>query len=147
MIDRLGSVPIFVTDQERALAFYRDTLGLEVVMDIPIGGSLRWIAVAPHKGGTELILFHPAIGGQRAEELANRVGAFTGIVLLTHDIHKTYAELCAQGVVFESEPVQQPWGGLETWFSDPDGNRFHLAQRPSWMYEEPSALSLDAMGQ
>lgn len=147
MIDRLGSVPIFVTDQERALAFYRDTLGFEVVMDIPIGGSLRWIAVAPYKGGTEIILFHPDIGGHRAKELAKRVGAFTGIVLLTNDIHKTYAELCAHGVSCESEPVQQAWGGLETWFSDPDGNRFHLAQRPSWMYEEHSPASLDAMRQ
>ena len=64
MITHIGSVPVFVSDLNRALAFYRDQLGFKVIMDVPYGGTdsddkFRWIAVTPQKGKTELILFLP----------------------------------------------------------------------------------------
>ena len=130
---RLGSVPVFVSDQNRALEFYCDKLGFEVVMDIPVAEGIRWVAVAPSRGDTELILFPPAMGGKREEELKQRVGTWTGIVFLTDDIYAAYQTLRQQGGEFDAKPSQQPWGGLETRFSDPDGNSFHLAQRPEWM--------------
>jgi uncharacterized glyoxalase superfamily protein PhnB len=89
--------------------------------------------VASRKGETELILYPPAFGGDQEQKLNQRVGQWTGIVFLTDDISTTYETLRQRGVEFEAEPSQQPWGGLETWFSDPDGNRLHLAQRPEWM--------------
>jgi len=130
---RLGSVPVFVSDQDRALEFYRDKLGFEVVADIPVAERIRWVAVASRKGEAEIILYPPAFGGDKEEELKRRVGQWTGMVFLTEDIRATYEMLRQRGVEFEAEPSQQPWGGLETWFSDPDGNRLHLAQRPDWM--------------
>ena len=136
MVTRLGSMPIFVTDQDRALEFYRDKLGFEVVYDVPIGGDRRWIAVAREKGETELILFHPESysgNAERSEELHKRVGIWTGIIFLTDDIQADYKMLCESGVEFDSEPQKQPWGGWEAFFRDPDGNRFHLAQRPAGM--------------
>jgi uncharacterized glyoxalase superfamily protein PhnB len=73
------------------------------------------------------------MGGDREEELRKRVGTWAGIIFLTDDIHAPYETLRQRGVEFEAEPSQQPWGGLETWFSDPDGNGFHLVQRPEGM--------------
>src|SRR5688572_25920910 len=132
MITRLGSVPVFVSDQDRALAFYRDKLGFEVVIDYQYGPEFRWLTVARQKGETEIILFRPvpSIVANRVEEIKKRIGTWTGIVFLTDDIHDTYEMLRKRGVEFEAEPRVQSWGGQETWFSDPDGNSFHLVQRP-----------------
>jgi catechol 2,3-dioxygenase-like lactoylglutathione lyase family enzyme len=132
---RLGSVPVFVSDQERALEFYRDRLGLEVVLDIPYGPEFRWLALAERKGATEVILFRPArsvVGDQQAE-VEKRIGVWTGIVFLTDDIERDYERLRERGVEFLTRPAAQPWGGWEAQFSDPDGNRYHLAQRPDAM--------------
>jgi lactoylglutathione lyase len=129
MITYLATVPVFVSDQDAALQFYKDKLGLEVVTDMPYGGGARWLTVKPKRGETELLLF-AAHSPNAPEGAERRVGGWTGMVFRTDDIWKTYEELRGRGVEFEAEPSQQPWGGMETWFSDPDGNRFHLAQRP-----------------
>ncbi len=135
MIANIGSIPVFVSDQECALEFYRDKLGFEVVMEAPYPEGFRWIAVTPQKGQTELILFQPAMcmDEDKVEETKKRVGIWTGIIFLTDDIQSTYKMLRERGVVFDAEPSQQFWGGLETWFCDPDGNRFHLVQQPEFM--------------
>lgn len=132
MITRIGSVPIFVSDQERALTFYRDKLGFEVVFDQQFGPEFRWVTVARQRGETELVLFRPvpSIAGNQLEELEGRIGIWTGITFLTADIHSTYEALRERGVEFHNEPTPQAWGGTEAIFSDPDGNYFHLVQRP-----------------
>jgi len=133
MITRLGSVPVFVSDQERALAFFRDKLGFAVAFDYQYGPEFRWLSVVQQQGGTEIVLFHPvpSIVGDRVEELNKRIGTWTGIVMLTDDIQQTYEMLRERGVEFTAAPRQQSWGGWEAVFSDPDGNGFHLVQRPS----------------
>jgi catechol 2,3-dioxygenase-like lactoylglutathione lyase family enzyme len=128
---RLGTVPVFVADQERALRFWRDTLGFEVTLDLPIGGGARWLAVTPAPAGPELLLYRPGMYGEDAAELAGRVGVWTGIVFLTDHIGDVHARWHARGVRFAGEPSRQPWGGWEASFADPDGNRFQLAQRPT----------------
>lgn len=130
MITRLGAVPVFVSDQERALEFYRDKLGFVIVADQQYG-DFRWVTVARKPGETEIILFKPVPSlGPGAEELKERIGTWTGIVFHTDDIWGDYEKLREKGVEFESEPSQQGWGGIETWFFDPDHNRFHLGQLP-----------------
>jgi len=124
-----------VSDVGRALEFYRDCLGFEVVTDLPYGPDWRWVALARSRGETELVLFRPSrtIAGDQADELEKRIGTWTGIVLLTDDIDDTYQTLRERGVEFHAPPRQRPWGGCETSFSDPDGNHLYLAQRPATM--------------
>jgi catechol 2,3-dioxygenase-like lactoylglutathione lyase family enzyme len=132
MVTALGSVPIFVSDQDRAISFYRDKLGLKVVFDQRYGPEFRYVAVARRKGETEIVLFRPvpSIAAGQLEELEKRIGIWTGIVFLTDNIENTYQMLCDVGVAFHSKPTRQAWGGIEAIFSDPDGNYFHLVQRP-----------------
>lgn len=126
----LGMFPIFVSDQKRALEFYRDKLGFSVVMDNPYTGygpeGYRWITVAPEPGGPQIILYHPGMNPKKEKELKKRVGVWTGIIFHTREIQSVYETLSGRGVPFEGPPTQQMWGGWETWFADPDGNRFHL---------------------
>jgi lactoylglutathione lyase len=135
---RLGSVPLFVSDQQRALEFYRDALGLQVALDVPIGPKDRWLAMSRGPSDAELLLFRPGMYGKDSESLSDRVGVWTGIVFLTDDIEASYSEVKSKGVKFVSEPKCQMWGGIEASFSDPDNNRFQLVQRPDGMRGAPA---------
>lgn len=121
MITGVGSIPVPVTDLDRALRFYRDTLGFVVREDRRMPDGTRRVAVAPAGAGPDVTLtLAPA---------ANDLPPITGVALLTDDIHRTYATLRERGVEFDDEPCMQDWGDWEAEFRDPDGNRFRLVQR------------------
>ncbi len=132
---RVQSVPVFVADQERALAFYCDVLGFRVLMDVQMTPDFRWLVVAPPAGGTEIILYCPAqsVNGEAEAEIRQRIGIWTGIILLTDDIEATHQAMAAKGANFVWGPRRQPWGAQEALFTDVDGNQFHLVQRPEQM--------------
>ena len=118
----IHTTTIPVSDQEKALDFYVSKLGFEKRRDDPMGPGMRWIEVAPPGGETGLIL---AKGfGIDAE----RIGTFTGLVLVTPDIQATYEEWSGKGVHFSEGPTPQPWGGIQALFADDDGNGFVLVQ-------------------
>jgi catechol 2,3-dioxygenase-like lactoylglutathione lyase family enzyme len=116
---RVTTVTIPVADQDRALAFYRDVLGFEVRADASFDGG-RWLVVAPAGGAVDFTL-HPPFPGQAAP------GWQQGLVAHTDDIAGVVAALRAAGVD-AGEPEQVGWG-LQTQFSDPDGNGFVLVQQ------------------
>jgi catechol 2,3-dioxygenase-like lactoylglutathione lyase family enzyme len=135
-IARIRYFPVFVSDQERALAFYRDVLGMRVSVDVPYNmygtEDFRWICVGPDRGGTQMILYHPGMAGADEEStLRDRIGEWTGVVLETDDVNAAHRELSEKGVRFASPPADQPWGGRESTFEDPDGNKFHLSELPA----------------
>lgn len=124
MITNVRSVGIYVTDQDRALAFYRDVLGMEVRTDQKMGpdpSSPRWIEVAPNGAQTILVLFTP--DGQE-----ERVGTFANVIFDCDDIQATYDELSGRGVKFPTTPELAPWGKWWATFEDPDGNEYGLGQ-------------------
>jgi lactoylglutathione lyase len=133
MIGKIGSVPVFVKDQSRALEFYKERLGFEVSLDVPIGNGIRWLTVTPQKGSTELILFPPVMAGPDAELMQSRVGSWTGIVIFSDDCREDYSELAKRGVQFKSVPTQTFWGGWMAEFLDADNNSFQLVERPAYM--------------
>jgi predicted enzyme related to lactoylglutathione lyase len=133
MIEGIGSVPVFVSDQNQALEFYKNGLGFEVSLDMPMGAGMRWLTVTPRKGSTEFILFPPEMAGHEAEEFRKRVGTWTGIVILSDNCRGDYEKMTSRGVTFKTSPTQQAWGGWMAEFSDLDGNRFQLVERPAYM--------------
>ncbi|MCC6676632.1 MAG: VOC family protein [Phycisphaerales bacterium] len=118
MIKMLKFAGIPVRDQDVALEFYTQKLGFLVVTDKPMGPGQRWIEIKPPRGETGLALFTP-------EGHEKRIGEFQGLSFKCDDVEKTYEELRAAGVEFESPPQKQPWGSYCI-FKDPDGNKFVL---------------------
>ena len=61
MINRVGNVSLFVSDQDRAKDFYTRILGFELRQDAPLypGATNRWVAVAPKGAETEVTLYLP----------------------------------------------------------------------------------------
>jgi lactoylglutathione lyase len=121
MITHVGTVSIYVKDQQKALEFYRDVLGFEVRNDQPMGPNARWIEVAPKGAQTRLVPFTPP--GQE-----DRIGTFSGVVYACDDIEGTYKALTAKGVEFKQKPEKQVWGGTMAQFYDVDRNTFVLVQ-------------------
>jgi predicted enzyme related to lactoylglutathione lyase len=117
-ITQLRTVTVFVSDQDRARAFYADALGFAVRTDQVVGEN-RWLEVAPPTGGTALVLHRPFPG--------TSPGTSQGVILDTDDLDADCAALLAAGVAVEG-PADLPWGRQAT-FTDPDGNGFVLAAR------------------
>ncbi len=120
MLKNLMFVTIYVSDQDRALAFYTDKLGLEKGFDnrAPEG---RFLTVTPSDRSVQILLF-PGTPGQGP-------GLVPGPVFLeSDDLRKEFEVLRSRGVEFaEPEPVDYPFGVRATAL-DPDGNRIELRQ-------------------
>jgi catechol 2,3-dioxygenase-like lactoylglutathione lyase family enzyme len=118
------STPVYVTDQDAALAFYTGTLGFRVVDDVPMGED-RWLVVAPGQAETGISLQRPDRMGR--EDNPATVGEHTGISFVVDDVQAFYDQLTSKGVTFSGAPEDMPWGGKGVHFSDPDGNMFFVA--------------------
>ena len=128
MIDRIGSVSIFVSDQDRAKEFYTKTLGFELREDAPLypGATARWVSVAPPGAETEAILYLP---DENWEHYRQVVGKSQALTFTVTDLQALAAELKAKGVKFTQEPDVQPWGTFAQ-IEDSEGNRLLLVEQP-----------------
>jgi catechol 2,3-dioxygenase-like lactoylglutathione lyase family enzyme len=133
MIKRMSHTTIYVEDQDRALKFYTEKLGLTVRTDAQADG-FRWLTLGtPAQPDLEIVLMQPKPGFMFDEATVatmtelRRKGAFGAGVFQTDDCKKTYAELKAKGVEFMSEPAEKPYG-IEAVFRDDSGNWFSLTQ-------------------
>jgi len=123
---RLSIVPIQVSDQQAALRWYTEKLGMEKIMDDPMGPELRWITVKLPEDEVQFVLANfGAFDPDGAQP-----GSSNGYVLWTDDIQGTYEEWSGKGVEFSEPPTQQMWGH-QALFHDLDGNGWVLVQRPS----------------
>ena len=113
MIERLHSVAVFVADIDRAVAFYRDTLGLAVSKQGSFGGE--FFVEPAHLG------VHPA----EHPDAKRMVGRHTGVTFYVTDLLHYCGDLHARGVQFVTEPTQMAWG-IMAMIADPEGNVFAL---------------------
>jgi lactoylglutathione lyase len=129
MIDRVSTVSVFVSDQDRAKEFYTSKLGFELRTDAPLypGSTARWIAVAPQGAETEVILYLP---DENWEHFRGTVGKSQALTFNVTDIDAVYQDLTAKGVTFVHAPERQPWGTFAT-IQDSEGNSLLLVEQPS----------------
>lgn len=128
-INFVSTVSIFVSDQDRAKAFYTEKLGMELRMDAPLypGAAARWIAVAPKGATTEIILYLPDENWAHYNQV---VGKSQALTLDVRDMQAVYTDLKAKGVKFVQEPDVQPWGTYAT-LEDSEGNHLLLVEQPA----------------
>jgi predicted enzyme related to lactoylglutathione lyase len=138
---KIGSVQLWVHDQDVALDFYTRQVGFEVRADITMAelGNFRWLTVGP-VGQEDVTIVLMAIPGapimdeKTASDVRELMGkGFAGTVFLTtDDCQAAYEELSARGVEYIDKPFEQPYG-IDSSFRDPSGNNIRLAQvRTGW---------------
>ncbi|HVY77083.1 MAG TPA: VOC family protein [Solirubrobacterales bacterium] len=136
MMIRIANAQLWVHDQEEALAFYTEKVGMEVRADVtlPEMGDFRWLTVGP-PGQEDVSIVLMAIPGAPVmdEETGNQVRelmakGFAGTVFLTtEDCRASYEELKARGVEFSEAPEERPYG-IDSGFRDPSGNSIRLTE-------------------
>ena len=133
---QLRHVNQWVRDQDEALAFYTEKLGLELRADVtvPEMGNFRWLTVGP-VGQPDVAVVLMAIPGPpvfdqataaKLTELVSK-GATGGLFFETDDVKASYQELTAKGVEFTDEPMERPYG-VDAGFRDPSGNQIRMIQ-------------------
>ena len=115
-ISKVGRVCVTVADTDRAIDFYVGSLGLEKVVDTPMGPDMRWVEVAISGAETTIALAPPPPGQEPG-------GSQTGICLDTSDVDAAHAALKSAGADVDDE-VSRYGGPVPPmfWLRDPDGN-------------------------
>ncbi len=133
---RIANAQLWVHDQEEALAFWTEKVGMEVRADVTLAemDGFRWLTVGP-PGQEDVSIVLMAIPGAPVmdEETGNQVRdlvskGFAGTVFLTtEDCQASYEELKARGVEFSEAPEERPYG-IDSGFHDPSGNSIRLTE-------------------
>ena len=121
-------------DPDASLAFYRDTLGFEVRLDVEYGG-MHWITVGPaDQPSTAIVLYPPAAAPGVTDDEHRTIaemmakGTYAGILLATKDLDGTFERLQGGDVEVVQEPTEQPYGVRDCALRDPAGNMVRIQE-------------------
>ena len=132
----IATVQLWVHDQDEALAFWTEKVGLHVQMDVTVAelGNFRWLTVcSPRQNDVSIVLMPIPSGAMMDDQTVEEVRSlmakgFAGTVFLaTDDCRAEHARLEARGVEFVEEPEERPYG-IDCGFRDPSGNHIRLTQ-------------------
>ncbi|MFD3541974.1 VOC family protein [Streptomyces sp. NPDC058662] len=134
MTIKLSQCFIAVDDHDKAIAFYRDVLGMEVRNDVGFEG-MRWVTVgSPSQPDVEIVL-EPPLADPNASSADKQVmaemlakGLLRGVIFTTEDVDATFERIQAAGGEVLQEPVDQPYGVRDCAFRDPSGNMLRFNQ-------------------
>ncbi|MUL82352.1 MULTISPECIES: VOC family protein [unclassified Mycolicibacterium] len=135
---KIAYTHLWVHDQEVALKFWTEKVGMEVREDVSFPeemGDFRWVTVGP-PGQDDVGIVLMAVPGEPVMDEQTRkqvqdltAKGFAGTVFLTtDDCQAAYERLSARGVEFTQAPNQMPYG-IDSGFRDPSGNSVRLTQR------------------
>ena len=130
----LSTCFVLIDDPDRAIAFYRDSLGLELRNDVA-RGDFRWITVgSTSQPGVGIVLTNYLNGSPADNDtLAGLIakGALNGVHFQTDDLDGAFEKLRDSGAEIVQEPTDQPWGTRDFAVRDPSGNMVRIDQPPA----------------
>lgn len=122
------------TDPDASLAFWRDTLGFDVLADVG-QGAMRWITIAPAGQAEPSIVLSPPTADPGITEAERTTiaemmakGTFATVVLSSPNLEETFERVQASGAEVTQEPTDQPWGVRDCAFRDPSGTHVRINQ-------------------
>jgi uncharacterized glyoxalase superfamily protein PhnB len=132
MYESISRSALFVLDQDEALDFYVNTLGLEVADDVDLG-FMRWLTVRVPGDAREVLLERPGppaldeATAAQARELLSKGAVAGSLFLTTADAQQTFETLKSRGVEVTDEPSTKPYG-IDFGIRDPFGNAIRIGQ-------------------
>ena len=132
---KIANAQLWVHDQDEALAFYTEKVGMEVRADVTVPelGNFRWLTVGWPGQDVSIVLMAipgpPVMDAETGEQVRSLMAkGFTGTIFLTtDDVHASYEQLKGRGVDFSEQPEERPYG-IDSAFRDPSGNHIRLTQ-------------------
>src|SRR5882762_7570837 len=101
MIARIATAAVYVDDQEKAVDFWTNQVGLEVRLEKEMGPKAKWIELGP-KGAESCIVIYPK------SMMADWAERKPSIVFESENLRETYEEMRTRGVEFKQEPQNLP---------------------------------------
>lgn len=134
MAQFISAVTLVVDDYDKAIEFYVNAMGFDLVEDTILNSDKRWVVVRPSistgfsngQTATSLLLAKADNDDQKAS-VGNQAGGRVSFFLKTDDFHEDYRKMRAGGVQFLEEPRNEPYGHVVV-FSDPFGNKWDLLE-------------------
>jgi predicted enzyme related to lactoylglutathione lyase len=123
VLEKVFYTSVLVRDQDKALDFYTNVLGLEKRVENPTPDGPRFLTVGVKGDDFQLVLW-PGTPGQAEPAMGRPLASIT---IETDDCRKTVEELKSRGVEFVSDVLEFPWGYVAQ-FQDPDGNRLQIRE-------------------
>jgi predicted enzyme related to lactoylglutathione lyase len=123
MLEKVFYMSVLVSDQDKALAFYTNGVGLEKRVENPTPDGLRFLTVGVKGDDFQLVLW-PGTPGQAQPAMGQPPPSIT---IETEDCRETVEELKSRGVEFLTDVLEFPWGYVAQ-FEDPDGNRLQIRE-------------------
>ena len=127
MSQMIGHVALVVKDYDEAIAYFTECLQFALIEDVPLGGTKRWVLVAPPGTGGVSLLLAKAVTPEQESRIGNQTGGRVFLFLHTDDIWRDYHTLKSRGVTFAEEPRREPYGTVAV-FLDLYGNKWDLLQ-------------------
>ncbi len=120
MIKGVKFVSIPVRDQKKAVEFWTEKVGLQILTDQPWNDTARWVELGFGGNSTRLVPFP-----MREDD---RTGQFMNVTFYADDVEGTYKEMSARGVEFVAPPKRESWG-TSAIFKDPEGSQFLISSK------------------
>jgi catechol 2,3-dioxygenase-like lactoylglutathione lyase family enzyme len=132
MTIKLSHAFVWCLDQDEALRFYTEVLGLELRTDAPME-SMRWLTVGPPgQPDVEVGLLEPVPGASSEDAEAVRrlvaKGVLGSVLFRVDDVRAAFERVQASGAEILQEPTEMSYGVIDCAFRDPSGNHVRLGQ-------------------
>ncbi len=126
----IALVSLLVDDYDKAIEYYRDALGFELLEDTNLGGGKRWVVVSPPGNGASRLLLAQADDSMQRQAIGRQSGGRVFLFLHTDNFARDHAAFTARGVTFLEAPRHEPYGTVAV-FEDCYGNRWDLLEPAS----------------
>jgi catechol 2,3-dioxygenase-like lactoylglutathione lyase family enzyme len=124
----LAHVAVVVRNYDKAIAFYTNVLGFQLLEDTDLGAGKRWVLVAPAGSSGTSVLLAQAATPEQISRIGNQTGGRVFLFLHTDDFWRDYRTLISRNVEFARDPKEEPYGTVAV-FKDLYGNLWDLIQR------------------
>jgi len=125
---RISAFALLVDDYDRAIAYYTEVLGFDLIEDTPLGAGKCWVRVRPSGAGETDLLLAKAATSEQSARVGDQTGGRVFLFLETDDFRRDYDAYKARGVDFVEQPRQEGYGTVVV-FRDLYGNRWDLIGR------------------
>jgi len=126
MNQEIFQVSLLVKDYDEAIAFYSEKLGFDLLEDIQLTKTKRWVRVAP-SGSKFSVLLTKATSQEQAESIGMQAGGRVLLFLRTDNFDRDHKRYLDSGVTFIEEPRNEVYGKVAV-FEDLYGNKWDLIE-------------------
>lgn len=121
---KLAHIALVVDDYDKAIAYYTNVLGFQLIQDEVLSESKRWVLVSPGDGSCQLLLAR-AVGQVQEQAIGNQSGGRVFLFLHTDTFLQDYERLVSHQVEIVRQPEEMPYGQVLV-FRDMYGNLWDL---------------------